>query len=104
MFCYKFAFTFSHTQQGINGLDGENGAPGRPGEKGSKGDVGHPGIDVFQTVKVRTLQFHPPLLIFIQLMDNLKLCTLLTKQCLRHFSLDLFTKSYVKTFMFMFRD
>lgn len=38
--------------QGINGIDGEKGAPGRPGDKGSKGDVGHPGIDVFQTVKV----------------------------------------------------
>lgn len=39
-------------QQGINGINGEKGAPGRPGDKGSKGDVGHPGIDVFQTVKV----------------------------------------------------
>lgn len=35
-FIYKYIF-FS---QGING------------EKGQKGDVGHPGIDVFQTVKV----------------------------------------------------
>lgn len=40
------------TWQGVNGVNGEKGAAGRPGDKGQKGDVGHPGIDVFQTVKV----------------------------------------------------
>lgn len=42
---------------------------GVSGEKGQKGDVGHPGIDVFQTVKVNTYIVEIRLLTLCYLID-----------------------------------